>query len=169
MLPIVIGVMQLDFMSDKIKDRLEINSANSDFYKSELYHSKSGVDIERHVSLDRFQSIYFEWINFTKDPLLGYSRDTSKSWFGKTFISDYSLTGGLVKVFSQFGLLFGLIIYFWLYKSSLIISKDFGARMPLALFLSVIFVSISYPIWGIPVFTTFWMYGIFSQNNKLNS
>lgn len=169
MLPLIAGIMQLDFMSDKIEDRLEINSANDRFYESESYYSRSGADLERHVSLDRFQSMYFEWMNFTEDIFLGYSRDVSKSWFGRTFISDYSLTGGLVKVLSQYGLILGLIIYFWLYKSSLIISRNFKAHMPLALFLSMIFASISYPIWGIPVFTTFWMYGFFGQENKSTS
>lgn len=165
MLPIIASVMQLDFMSDKIEDRLEVSNANDSFYESESYYSTSKVDMDRHISLDRFQSMYFEWTNFMEDIFLGYSRNVSKSWFGKTFISDYSLTGGLIKVFSQFGLLFGLMIYFWLYKSSLVISKDFRAYMPFALFLSMIFASISYPIWGIPVFTTFWMYGIFCHKN----
>lgn len=159
-LPILLFVSQLDFMAEKISDRANIVEANEDFFISESYYSSSGVSMKTHISLDRFQSMYFEWINFLNDPILGYSKDTAKSWFGRTFISDYSLTGGFVKIISQFGLILGIYMYYLLFNSSVYISKDFNNKKRIALLVCLVLSSISYPIFGIPVFTSFWLYGI---------
>lgn len=161
-IPIIVAIMQLDFMSEKIKDRADIATANEEFFQYEAYHSKNG-GLETHISLDRFQSIYFEWNNFIHDPLLGYSNDTSKSWFSKNFISDYSLTGGLIKIFSQFGLIMGIFIYYILFKSSKYISNQMKYKRNFTLLICLTLSSISYPIFGIPIFTTFWLYGYYKQ------
>ncbi len=158
--PIIIGIMQLDFMLEKIKDRADINSANESFLEIESYYSKN-QDLEKHISLDRFQSIYFEWKNFLNDPILGYSTDFTKSLFAKTYISNYSLTGGVIKIFSQFGLFMGLFLYYLLFRSSSIISKQFKSNKSMTFAICIIASSISYPIFGIPIYTTFWLYNFF--------
>ena len=159
-IPLVLAIMQLDFMSDKIKDRANIYSANENFIEAEAYYSESG-GLEKHVALDRFQSMFFEWNNFLNDPILGYSKDVSKSWFGNRFISDYSLTGGFFQIFSQFGFIVGIFIYYILFKSSIKITKYMRYKRNIALAMCLILSSISYPIFGIPVFTTFWLYGYY--------
>lgn len=159
-LPIVLTIMQLDFMSEKIKDRADVTTANETFIEAESYFSKSG-GLERHIALDRFQSMFFEWNNFINDPILGYSKDVSKSWFAKNFISDYSLTGGIIQILAQFGLIFGIFIYYTLFRSSVQISNIMKYKKNIALALCLTLSSISYPIFGIPVFTTFWLYGYY--------
>ena len=123
MIPVIYGLMQLDFMAEKIDDRFKINEVNERFLESEAYYSRhEGLD--RHIALDRFQSIYFEWKNFLNDPILGYSRDFRKSLFAQSFISDYGLTGGLVSILSQYGIFLGLFIYYLLFHSSFCISRQ---------------------------------------------
>ena len=162
MMPIIYGLMRLDFMAEKIDDRFKINEVNERFLESEAYYSRhEGLD--RHIALDRFQSIYFEWKNFLNDPILGYSRDFRKSLFAQSFISDYGLTGGLVSILSQYGIFLGLFIYYLLFHSSFCISRQFKYNKKYALAICLILSSISYPIFGIPIFTTFWFYG-FSKN-----
>lgn len=162
MIPVIYGLMQLDFMAEKIDDRFKINEVNERFLESEAYYSRhEGLD--RHIALDRFQSIYFEWKNFLNDPILGYSRDFRKSLFAQSFISDYGLTGGLVSILSQYGIFLGLFIYYLLFHSSFCISRQFKYNKKYVLAICLILSSISYPIFGIPIFTTFWFYG-FSKN-----
>lgn len=157
-IPIVVCLMQLDFMYDKIADRMNIEAANDMFFESEEYYSRhKGRDT--HIALDRFQSLYFEWRNFLNDPFLGYSTDTTKSLFSMTFISDYSLTGGLLTIFSQFGIFLGAFIYILLFISSFAISKHSDYKNKYILAVSFVLFSIAYPIFGIPIFTTFWLYG----------
>lgn len=162
MIPIIYGLMQLDFMAEKVDDRFKINEVNERFLESEAYYSRH-EGLERHIALDRFQSIYFEWKNFLNDPILGYSRDFRKSLFAQNFISDYGLTGGLVSILSQYGIFLGLFIYYLLFHSSFCISKQFKYNKKYVLAICLILSSISYPIFGIPIFTTFWFYG-FSKN-----
>lgn len=162
MMPIIYSLMRLDFMAEKIDDRFKINEVNERFLESEAYYSRhEGLD--RHIALDRFQSIYFEWKNFLNDPILGYSRDFRKSLFAQSFISDYGLTGGLVSILSQYGIFLGLFIYYLLFHSSFCISRQFKYNKKYVLAICLILSSISYPIFGIPIFTTFWFYG-FSKN-----
>lgn len=162
MIPIIYGLIQLDFMAEKVDDRFKINEVNERFLESEAYYSRH-EGLERHIALDRFQSIYFEWKNFLNDPILGYSRDFRKSLFAQNFISDYGLTGGLVSILSQYGIFLGLFIYYLLFHSSFCISKQFKYNKKYVLAICLILSSISYPIFGIPIFTTFWFYG-FSKN-----
>ena len=157
-IPIIVGLMQLDFMYAKIADRMNIKAANDAFFESEEYYSRhKGRD--DHIALDRFQSLYFEWQNFLNDPFLGSSTDSTKSYFAKTFISDYSLTGGLLKIYSQFGIFLAIFIYILLFISSFVISKHYNCNNKYILAISFILFSIAYPIFGIPIFTTFWLYG----------
>lgn len=162
MMPIIYGLMRLDFMAEKIDDRFKINEVNERFLESEAYYSRH-EGLERHIALDRFQSIYFEWKNFLNDPILGYSRDFRKSLFAQNFISDYGLTGGLVSILSQYGIFLGLYIYYLLFHSSFCISRQFKYNKKYVLAICLMLSSISYPIFGIPIFTTFWFYG-FSKN-----
>lgn len=159
-IPLFILAFQLDFMGEKITQKSNLKIENEKFLEAESYYSQKST-AQFHVSLDRFQSLYFEFENIKKDPILGYSRDFSESWFGKTFISNYSLTGGLLKILGQFGLFFGIYWYFLLFKSSYFFSKNKSINRKYILAITMMLISISYGYFGTPIFMTFWMYGIF--------
>lgn len=159
-IPLFLLAFQLDFMGEKITQKSNLKKENEKFLEAEAYHSRKGTT-DFHVSLDRFQSLYFEFENVKKDPILGYSRDFSESWFGKTFMSNYSLTGGLLKMLGQFGVIFGLYWYILLFKSSSSFSKNRYINRKYTLAITMILISISYGYFGTPIFMTFWMYGIF--------
>lgn len=158
-IPILWGIMQLDFMWQKIEEKMDVTNYLEGFEIAADYNSTSGL--EEHVSLDRFVSMYFESLNIMEDPILGYSRDFSKSLFAKNYIEDYSLTGGLVSVFGRYGIIFGIVIYFCLLYSSTRISRQVPNRRRFAIFIYFIVASVSYPLFCIPVFTSFWLYGLF--------
>lgn len=164
--PLSIYVMNLDFMGEKILQKSNLKEENHRFHSAESYHAKQG-DVEFHVSLDRIQSLYFESQNILNDPILGYSRDVSKSWFGQTFISNYSLTGGLLKVIGQFGLVFGLFLYVLLFRSSKSLSDESNLKRSYILVIVMMLISVSYGYFGTPIFMTFWLYGVFGKLNNI--
>lgn len=156
-IPIFILIFRLDFMGEKMMEKANITDLNNSFYDAESWSSVNG-GTEEHISLDRFQSLFFEYENFLHNPILGYTRDVKNSWFAKTFSSDYSLSGGLMKVLSQFGLLFGLYIFVILFRSSKLISEMYSSnKRSIALFMVILLSAISYEIFLVPVFTTFWL------------
>lgn len=167
-LPITIGLMQLDFMSKKIGERVKIEELNDKLQYSAIQHAKMG-DTEHLVSLDRFQSIFWEYQNFLSDPLLGYSNDLNNSFFRKNITEVYTLTGGLMKVISQFGIFLGCYFYFCLFKSSIRISNEFEHKHSFAIFILILLSSISYPIFANPIYMAIWFYGVFEKENKERS
>lgn len=153
-LPLVYIFFQFNFLGGKVLNNFKIQEQEEKFYASEGWLDKNS---EGHFSLDRFVSMYFESENLIKEPLLGYSRDVKNSWFYKTFDDHYSLTGGLVQVLSNFGIIFGTIIYFFLFRSSFFLSKYYLKTEKITLAIVLIMSSISYVIFCVPVFTGLWL------------
>lgn len=159
-LPLAIFIFSLDFMGEKIDDRVRFEGLTRGRMSSINYNAKEHGD-EYVGSLDRFESAYFEWINFQHEPLLGYGRNWDYSWFRQQISKNYALTGGVVKIFSQYGIFIGFFLYLLLIYSSNKISQTRHYQRRTALAMALLLSSISYPIFGIPVFTAFWLYGLF--------
>ena len=124
------------------------------------YNAKEHGD-EYVGSLDRFESAYFEWINFQQEPLLGYGRNVDHSWFRKNISKNFFLTGGLVKIISQYGIFIGLFLYILLFYSSVKIGRTNRNQQKFAFAIAFVLSSISYMLFCIPIFTAFWLYGLF--------
>ena len=129
------------------------------------YYEKKYGD-EYIGSLDRFESASFDWINFQQEPLLGYGRNSDHSWFRQEITETFVLTGGLVKILSQFGAFIGLLLYALLFYSSFKISRLFPNQRKFTFALALLLCSVSYPIFTIPIFTAFWLYGLFCDKDE---
>lgn len=165
MLPIIIGLSQLDFMQEKIVDKFE-NAQNVNRWRSNFeWHNKNTATGKTVSSIDRFEAMVFEGMNVAADPILGYSRNTDHSYFYKHWSTHHSLAHGLLKVFGMYGLILGCVFYICLFYSSKKIARLSKVQQPIALFLTICLGSISYNIFSVPIFTAFWFYGVFS--NKL--
>lgn len=165
LIPIIYGTLSLGFMGSKIKAQLDIKSDIERLQTSFDYNAQIRNKGEYRGSLGRFQAIYFEWINICHDPLLGYSRNSEHSFFYKKISTNYTLTGGLLKLIGQFGLVVGIFLYYCLFKSSILIAKDNKYKRKYALAALLICSSISYTIFTIPIFTAFWFYGSFKTRH----
>lgn len=154
-------MFQLDFMGDKLSAKSNIEEINKEFYVLEEYYSQRGIEGTRS-SLDRFQGMYFEWNNFLKDPILGYSRKITNSWFSQNFLELFSLAGGLVKILSQYGIIWGLILFYMLFRSSKAIARSFSNKSSWLFALIMIMALISYILFDTPIITAFWFYGMWS-------
>jgi hypothetical protein len=168
-LPIFAYLFSLDFMAVKIQQRANFEELTEERMEGFEYHEKNQRD-EYVASLDRFESAYFEWMNFQKEPLLGYGRNKEHSWFYQEITLNFVLSGGLVKILSQYGIFIGSLLYLILFFSSVKMSRAFSHPQSYALALALLLCSVSYVVFTIPIFTAFWLYGLFCyNNNELNS
>lgn len=165
LLPAVIYLFSLDFMAQKIQEKTEFEELSKS-RMSKYEYNESTYDNEYLGSLDRFESAYFDWMNFQHEPLLGYGRNNDYSWFRKEISLNFELTGGLVKTFSQYGAFVGVLLYVILFFSSFKISKTFLYQRSLAFALTLLLCSVSYVVFSVPIFTAFWLYGIFCNKER---
>ena len=159
-LPCAIFLFSLDFMGGKIQNRANFGERSKERIEQIKYYDETGNN-EYLASLDRFEAAYFDWINFQQDPLLGYGRNWDYSWFRKNITKNMGLTGGFMKIFSQYGVFVGIFLYILLFYSSIIAGQTYLGHHKFALAIVLILSSFSYPIFCIPVYTSFWFYGLF--------
>lgn len=159
-LPLAAAIFSLDFMSEKIQNKVNFEGLTRTRLHNINYNAQTYGD-EYLGSLDRFESAYFEWINFKEEPLIGYGRDNDNSWFRREVSKNFVLTGGLVKIFSQYGIFIGLFLYVLLFYSSIKISRTCWFQQRLAYAVALLVSSLSYPVFCIPIYTAFWLYGLF--------
>ena len=159
--PLLYGIYSLDFIGEKVTLKLEESQDISRLFGQFSYNSGNHQEGEYLGSIDRFDAAVFEAINLYNDPILGYSNNFKHSFFYRELTTNYSLAHGTIKVLSTYGLIFGLIIYYWLFRSSKIISFLYPHSQRFALALIFILSAISYRVFAIPVFTSFWLFGIF--------
>ena len=169
LIPIVIFIFQLDFMSQKIMDQLNLDEANENFMISADYAFKTMEKGEYTSSLGRFQTIYFEFENFKEDFLIGYGLSSENSYFYNNISTNYSLPGGIMTLLSRFGLFFGLYIYYLFYRSSNKLSKDFSFKKNNLFFITYLLSSVSYNLFISPIIMSYFLYDAFSDKKQLTN
>lgn len=167
-LPIGYGLMRLDFMSEKVLTKLEEAQDVSRLEESFSWNSTLYEKDEYLGSVDRFDAMVFEWVNFIKDPVLGYGRNTDHSYFYTHITTNFVLANGLVKILGMYGIILGVYFFYILFISSREIAKCSNQPRQLALFILFCLSAISYPILSVPIFTSFWLYGLFEPIQKHN-
>ena len=165
-LPIGYGLMQLDFMSEKVLTKLEEAQDPSRWEESFSWSATQYEKGEYLGSIDRFDAMTFEWLNFVNDPILGYGRNTGHSYFYTHITTNYVLANGLIKILGMYGVIYGFLIFYALFISSKAIAKQSKECRTLALVIICCMSAISYQIFSIPIFTSFWSFGIFITNKK---
>lgn len=166
LVPLIYIMISLEFVGEKLQERSNVIGRIENFQASIDYANSIGED-EYKGSLDRFESMFFEvTVNIPNDPIVGYGRNNANSYYSNNISTAFILSGGLLKVLSQYGLPFGFLIYFLLYKSSVFYANENNYGKRFAVFIALLLSSISYPTFCTPIFNTFWMYGLFSNSDK---
>ena len=164
LIPVTYGLMQLDFMGEKIKGKI-INAQDVSRLDETFSWTASQFEDGEYVSvLDRFDAMVFEWLNFKSDPILGYSRNTEHSFFRQHISNNFGLANGLVCILGMYGLFLGFYFFYLLFVSSVKFSMQSYEKKKAGLLLVLCLSAISYSILSVPVFTTFWFYGVFNKN-----
>lgn len=163
MLPIAYYASQLSFMKEKIEKQLDLDYEIQELDDKIDYVNEVKQRNEYVASVGRFQAMYYEAQNIKEDPILGYGISPRNSYFSTHISSNFVLTGAILKIFGQYGIPLGLFFYFLLYKSSARIGREHGVNKG-ALFVIFLISCVSYPLFLIPVFTAFWLYGLFRKD-----
>ena len=164
--PIGYQLSKMEFMQEKIAEQLDMDTNLRKLDESMDYVNKVKQSNEYVGSLSRFASIYFEIINIEHDPILGYGRNDGKSYFSQRISGNYVLTSGILKMFGQYGIPLGIILYIILFRSSAALGRDFHTRKS-ALFAIYLISLTAYTIFIVPIFTAFWFYGIFRKEDLI--
>ena len=159
MIPLIYGLMQLDFMGKKVTTKLTEAQDVTRMEEQFAWNAAKHEEGEYLGSIDRFDAMVFEWMNVIHDPVLGYSRNIEHSYFRTNITSNFVLANGLVKILGMFGLPLGLYFFYILYRSSLKMARDSNEQRLFSLFILLCLSAISYQILMKPIFTAFWLYG----------
>lgn len=152
---IILIVFSLPFMHDKIVNLISTGESRDMITKSADYYSATSDKI---IVPQRFDGLYFEYLNIIKDPLWGYGIRSEDSYIGKVFHNLIYPTNGLLKVIAQLGLLFGLAYYYLLYKGSAFYSSSnqlYGSAWFILIFLAI---NVSYPFQFEPLFLAMFLF-----------
>lgn len=155
--------LQISFIGEKLSEKLNVKESINHIESSWQWTEENNVKEGVAYSMDRFPSMYYEFINFIHDPIIGYGANSSSSYFYQNYTTSIGFTGGLVSILSKHGILIGLILLFILYNSSKIISKEFKSSKILGFFIYSIFSMISYPLLWQNLYTALWFYGFFKS------
>lgn len=164
--PVTYQLTKLEFMSEKIEEQLDLDSEIKRINTSIDYVNKVKESNEYVGSLARFPSMYFEIINIQHDPILGYGRNLGKSYFSQRISGNFILSGGLLRLFGEYGIPLGILLYIILFRSSAALGRDFKVRK-IALFAIYLVCLTAYGFFIVPVFTAFWFYGLFRKEEDL--
>lgn len=164
--PIGYQLSKMEFMQEKIAEQLDMDTNLRKLDESMDYVNKVKKSNEYVGTLSRFTSIYFEIINIEHDPILGYGRNDGKSYFSQRISGNYVLTSGILKIFGQYGIPLGIILYIILFRSSAALGRDLHTRK-FALFAIYLISLTAYTIFIVPIFTAFWFYGIFRKEDLI--
>lgn len=162
MIPLVIiGVLyifSLPFMYEKIT-----NLGNEKI--SDLVETGSkDWNKDKMISAQRFVSFQMDFLDFKKNPILGYGGHDEDMWTRKEKINVISISG-IGKILAKFGLIGTVFFILILFKNSFQFSKFFNFKGKLLLFLLVLQISIGYSLIENSLLMCFWMFFYF--NHKL--
>ena len=166
-IPAFFIVWQLDFMKTKIEKHINIRNRIEALITYYDDINSSGMR-EGNVTPQRFEGLYFDYLNFKANPILGYGRNRVNSYCQQNISSQLTTSNGLIGCFARFGIIFGVIIFICLYRTSFLLSELFRYKNKWTFFLIFILISISYDFIEVPLFMSFWMYSVFINKNICN-
>lgn len=163
----VFFIFQLDFMGSKILNLSNV-SENQEYLENSFRYLET-TDVEQTYVPQRFDGLMFEWLNFMNDPVLGYGKNDVNSFCAQNIYAKIGLSNGLISVLSHYGIILGVLFYWCLYKSSSKLSEEYNYKGKYIFFVLFCLISISYSFLLVPIFSSFWMYGVFLITKKNNS
>ena len=153
------SIIALSFMEDKMVSLLDMDSE----IKSIEYHYREGTEI---VCPQRFAGLYFEFQNFIHDFWFGYNKEMN-SWINHTLFRGVIVTSTQGLIPSKNGILMGLFFYYWLWKSSKLMSKAYHYKGSYIFMVLFMLINISYDFWENCIFMYFYFsafYNHFSEH-----
>lgn len=138
LIPVAIWGSHLPFMGDKIKQTSSAENFISENSTHLNYLDNEGFS----MTVQRFEGIYLEFLNFKDAPVFGYG-SKGNSYMNTQISPHLVVSSGVITAFSQFGLIIGILITLVYIKSAKKFDERYNQKY-LMLFVIYIFMSISY-------------------------
>lgn len=147
LIPIVLMILNLPFMSEKITENME------------GFQDVSLSGVQGGMGYDRTWSFMLLLEEFTLHPIFGYG--FSEANFMQFEITTFS---GLGHLLAQFGIIITFLFVFLLVKASLNINKYYSNRSGWMIMVAMIGMMVSYMLWTHPLFISVWMSSVFMKD-----
>ena len=157
----IVYLQDADFLGEKIERQLDTSSFLS---HGAEYYSESGVQ-----TVERFEGIYLDWLNFRDEPLMGYGLTDRWSYMQRNINRELITSNGITKPFAQYGIILALIFFFYLFKGTTGILASRKCFSKYLLFIALLSISISYDFNKTPLIFAFALYGIINKNKIYDS
>lgn len=141
------SILSLSFMSEKIIGLMDLDEG----VNAINYYNSEGYD---QVCPQRFTGLWFSWQNFIHDPCLGCNQ-LWKSYSTEVIFKHSVIVAsseGIIGILAKYGVFVGLFFYYWLMKSSFLLSKVLRYKGRWMFFLFFIAISFSYEYWDNCIF-----------------
>lgn len=152
-------IIALPFMKEKI---IEYWFSADSFFTLKM----AALNEDSTYVPQRIEGIVFEAMNFLHAPIIGYGIETDNSYISKMIASNIYLSNGLVKIFSMYGILGGILFWIGLIKSVNEINKLYNISGCLFFILLYVLIGISYDFNFIPLILSIWFFSFFSSDFK---
>lgn len=156
-------VYDLNFMGEKINKK--INTENFLTNRDMSWIAKS----DGLFTVDRFEGIVLDGLNFVDSPWLGYGLSNKDSYVYRE-ISPYIVTSnGVVKPMAQWGALLGIIFLLLYARATRYYCKLMQYRFSFVLLITTLIVSISYNFFNSVIFWSIALCPLFLLDKELKS
>lgn len=156
----IFALMQLDFMYDKIKD-LWISKERMNQVSSVMAYYAS---IDSGYVPQRFEGAFFELQNIIHDPILGNAYNP-QGYLYHLYGVRLTLSNGFLRIFANFGVLLGVVYYYYIFKGSKYLSEIYNYKGKWMFALFFIVINVSYSWIFEPLYLAFF-WGPLYLNNK---
>lgn len=158
---VVPSILSLSFMSEKITDLMDLDAG----INAINYYSAEGQEI---ICPQRFTGLWFSFQNFIHDPWLGFNQLTNS--YTVDVIFNHSVivapSEGILGIFAKYGILFGAFFYYWLIKSSFLLSKTMQYKGKWMFFIFFIAISLSYDFWENCILMYFYLAAFYQKVDR---
>lgn len=158
LLPLILVIINLPFVTDKLLEEYNnIQNVNINLFDSTSHHS-----------LGRMYSLVLDYEEFLRHPLLGLGGYEDGRWL---YQQGYTIStiSGIGTLLYKYGIINTILFIVVLLQTCKLITKQFNRKTGYLLFPILIGIMISYEIWLQPIIICFWMYSIFTKENKQNN
>lgn len=157
----IVYLQDADFLGEKIERQLDTSSFLS---QGAEYYSESGVQ-----TVERFEGIYLDWLNFLDEPFMGYGLTDQWSYMQRHINRELITSNGITKPFAQYGIILALFFFIYLFKGTTGILSSRKCFNKYLLFIALLSISVSYDFNKTPLIFAFALYSIINKNKIYDS
>lgn len=151
----IVFVFSLPFMTEKIVKLFE------DVEKVDVV-VEAGYGRETSVTPQRFVSFAIAIKDFYLNPILGTGGIAGKTWTAKIGVN-ISAISGIGTFLAHYGLVGFIFLMVTTFRTSVLFAKHFNYKGRLLFVLIILTISVSYGIFFLPLFTSFWIFSLFQS------